>query len=219
MRTKLTNYIKSGHPGIYVVSCEEARVEAELKAVAEKLKRPLYAWSATRGLVNTADGAGGGTNDPLEAVEALAGLPDDALVLLSDFHAFLQDPNPVLVRALKDALVAGKAKGRVLVILGCRQVLPPELEREFVLLDFGLPGKEQLGVVLDAICGSAKLKKPEGDERDQVLDAATGLTCGEAENAYALAVVESKKVDPGVVAREKASTVKKTGLLEVVAVR
>jgi ATP-dependent 26S proteasome regulatory subunit len=219
MRTKLANYIRSGHAGVYLVSHEEARVEAELKGVADKLKRPLFAWSATRGLVNTADGSGGGANDPLEAVEAVNGLPEDALVLLADFHLFLQDGNPVLIRAIKDALVAGKAKGRVLIVLGCRQVLPPELEREFVLLDFGLPGKEQLGLVLDGICKSAKLKKPEGDERDQILDAATGMTCTEAENAYALAVIESKKVDPAVVTREKASTVKKNGLLEVVQVR
>jgi ATP-dependent 26S proteasome regulatory subunit len=219
MRTRITNYIRSGHAGLYLISHEEARVEAELKGVADKLKRPLFAWSATRGLVNTADGSGGGANDPLEAVEAVNGLPEDALVLLADFHLFLQDNNPVLIRAIKDALVAGKAKGRVLVVLGCRQVLPPELEREFVVLDFGLPGKEQLGVVLDGICRSAKLKKPEGDERDQILDSATGMTCGEAENAYALAVIESKRVEPGIVAREKAATVKKNGLLEVVTVK
>jgi hypothetical protein len=75
--------------------------------------------------------------------------PEDALVLLADFHLFLQDGNPVLIRAIKDALVAGKARGRVLFVLGCRQVLPPELEREFVLLDFGLPGKDPLGQVPD----------------------------------------------------------------------
>ncbi|NLG35399.1 MAG: AAA family ATPase, partial [Lentisphaerae bacterium] len=122
-------------------------------------------------------------------------------------------------RALKDALAAGKTRGRCIVILGCRQVLPPELEREFVLLDFTLPGKETLGQVLDGICGSAKLKTPAGDDRDQILDAATGMTCTEAENAFALAIVESRKVDHAVVAREKAQTVKKSGLLEIVEVR
>ena len=219
MRTRITNYIRSGHAGLCLISHEEARVEAELKAVAQATKRPLYAWSATRGLVNTADGSGGGANDPLEAVEAVNALPENALVLLADFHLFLQDGNPVLIRAIKDALVAGKARGRCLIVLGCRQVLPPELERKFVLLDFNLPGKEQLGLVLDGICKSAKLKKSEGDERDLILDAATEMTCTEAENAYALAVTESKRVDPAVVTREKASTVKKNGLLEVVAVK
>ena len=50
----------------------------------------------------------------MEAVTAVAGLPDSTLVLLRDLHLFLQVPNPVLVRALKDALVAaGVAASRV----------------------------------------------------------------------------------------------------------
>ena len=219
MRTRIQNYICSGRAGLYLVSHEEARVEAELKGVAEKLKRPLYAWSATTGLVDTADGANKGGNDPLEAITAIGELPDDTVVLLRDFHMFLQDGNPVLIRGIKDALVCGKTKGRVLVILGCRQVLPPELEREFVVLDFMLPGKDQLGIVLDGICDSAKIKKVSGDDRDLLLDAAGGLTTTEAENAFALSAVETKKIVPAVVAREKAATVKKNGILEVVTVR
>jgi len=194
-------------------------VESELKTVAKSLKRPLWAWSATTGLVDTQDGSSKGGNDPLEAMTAIGTLPDDTLVLLRDFHLFLQDGNPVLIRTIKDELVHAKSKGIVLVVLGCRQVLPPELEREFILLDFMLPNKEQLGTVLDNICDSAKQDKPTGDARDRILDAATGMTCLEAENAYALSVIESKKVDPDVVAREKAATVKKNGILEVVTVR
>jgi len=219
MRTPIQNYIRAGYPGIYLVSSEEQRVEAELKAVAATLKYRLYAWSATEGLVCTADGNIQPANDPMDAITAIAELPENSIVLLRDLHLFLADANPVLIRAIKDSLVVGKTKGRCLIVLGCRQVLPPELEREFVVLDFSLPDKTQLGVVLDAISVSAKLKKPTGQDRDQVLDAATGMTSTEAENAYALAVIECKKVDPAVVAREKAATVKKNGLLEVVPVR
>ena len=219
MRNRITNYIRSGHAGLYLVSHEETRVEAELKAVATALKYKLFAWSATTGLLDTEDGHVRPANDPLEAVTAVGELQDNSIVLLRDFHMFLQDGNPVLIRALKDALAVGKTKGKTLVILGCRQVLPPELEREFVLLDFSLPGKDQLEVVLDGICDSAKLKKIKGDERDQILDAATGMTSTEAENGFALSVVETKKITPAVVAREKAATVKKSGILEVVTVR
>jgi ATP-dependent 26S proteasome regulatory subunit len=219
MRQRLINYIRSGHAGLYLVSHEEARVEAELKAVAQGLKRSLFAWSTSSGLINTADGSNAGGHDPMEVIEAVSGLPENTIVLLRDFHMHLQDGNPILVRVIKDALVHAKAKGKTLVILGCRQVLPPELEREFVVLDFTLPDKTALGTVLDGICESAKLKKPKGDERDQILDAATGMTCIEAENAYALAVIECKKVDSTVVAREKAATVKKNGLLEVLEVK
>jgi len=219
MRERISNYVRSGHAGLYIVSAEEQRVEAELKTVADALKYKLFAWSATEGLIDTTAGQIRQANDPLEAITAVNELPENSVVLLRDLHMFLQDANPVLIRAIKDELVRCKTKGKCLIVLGCRQVLPPELEREFVLLDFNLPDKAALGTVLDGICQSAKLKKPKDDERDQILDAATGMTCTEAENAYALAVIEAKKVDPAVVAREKASTVKKNGLLEVVTVK
>ncbi len=216
MREAITNYIRAGYPGIYLVSHEEARAEAELKAAAIATDHGLVAWSATTGLVDTGDGRTLGVEDPMEAVTAIAGLPDNTVILLRDFHLFLQDSNPVLVRALKDALTHAKANGKCVVIVGCRRTLPPELEREFVTLDLALPGKQELGVVLDGICESAKLKKVKGDARDQILDAATGLTCAEAENAFALSVVGSKAVKAGNVAREKASAIKQNGLLEVV---
>ena len=220
MREKIVNYIRAGYPGLLIVSHEEARVEAEIKAVAERLKYRLFAWSVTAGLVSTEDGQTHGAQDPMEAIQAISGLPENCIVLLRDFHVFLSgDPNPILCRALKDELAAAKTKGKTLVIVGCRKVLPHELAREITVIEFGLPDKAQLGTVLDSIADSAKLQKPAGDERELMLDAATGLTTTEAENAFALSVVECGKIHPAVVSREKAQTVKKNGLLEVVEVK
>ncbi len=219
MQAQIINYVRAGYPGLYLVSHEEQRVEAEIKAVADALDYRLYAWSATTGLVDTASGRTLQAEDPMEAITAVAGLPANTLVLLRDFHAFLEDGNPLLVRALKDALLTAKTEGRVLLILGCRQVLPPELEREICLVEFTLPEKGRLGSVLDTLCESAGIETPEDERRDRVLDAATGLTCTEAENAFALSVVETRDICPALIAREKARTVKKRGLLEIVEVR
>jgi SpoVK/Ycf46/Vps4 family AAA+-type ATPase len=157
-----------------------------------------------------------GGEEPLEAVLSIAGLPDNSVVLLRDFHLFLQDSNPVLIRALKDALTHAKAKGKCLVVLGCRKLLQPELEREFVTVEITLPGKVELGRALDGICDSAKLPKPKDQEREQILDSASGLTTFEAENAFALSVVSSKAVKAADVSKEKANAIKNNGLLEVV---
>ncbi|MEI7901952.1 MAG: AAA family ATPase [bacterium] len=216
MLEAITSYIRAGYPGVCLVSHEETRAEDELKAAAQTTGHSLCAWSAMTGLVDTGDGRSLGCEDPMEAVTAIASLPDNTLVLLRDFHMFLQDPNPVLVRALKDALAHAKAKGKCIIMLGCRRNLPPELERELVTVDLALPGKPELGQVLDGICESARLKRYKSDERDAILDAASGLTCSEAENAFALSVVGSKAVVAVSVAREKASAIKQNGLLEVV---
>ena len=56
----------------------------------------------------------------------------------------------------------------------------------------------------------------EAETQEKVIDAASGLTTIEAENAFALSVVESKAIDPVIVAKEKAQAVKKNGLLELI---
>ena len=215
MKTQITNYIRAGYPGIYLVSSEEARVEAELKAIATALDYGLHSWSVTEGLVDTTHGNVRSAQDPLELLTALDELPENCIALLKDLHLFIEDGNPVLVRKLKETLRVAKTKGKAFVIVACRLALPPELAREFVVVEFALPAKAGLGVVLDNIATSAKLLPPEGDTRELLLDAASGLTSIEAENAYALSVVEAGKLCPVVVSREKANEVKKSGILDV----
>jgi SpoVK/Ycf46/Vps4 family AAA+-type ATPase len=117
---------------------------------------------------------------------------------------------------LKDLLQESKTKFKTLIVLGCRLVLPPELEREITVIEFALPGKEELGAVLGGIMESAGIKSMEQETTVKAIDAASGLTTIEAENAFALSVVESKGINPEIVAREKAQAVKKNGLLELV---
>ena len=215
MFQKLVHYIRSGHGGLFLLSHEEARVEAQFKAVCDHLGYSLHAWSVTQGLIDTASGQIRDAGDPLDAVRVFSELPEKSVVLFRDLHAFLDDANPVLVRSIKDALGHGRAHNKVAVISGCRQNLPAELQRELVVLDFALPDHQTLGVVLDQIAKSAGLKVPELDERMALLASASGLTCLEAENAFALSVVETGSIQAGVVSREKAQAVKKSGLLEV----
>ncbi len=217
MRNKIINYIRAGYPGIYLVSPEEQRVEAELKGIAREVGFKLYAWSTTTGLIDIEKGAARQANDPMEALLAIQELPEKTVVVLRDFHLFLNgDPNPVLLRQLKDTLQHAKSRNKPLIILGCRLCLPPEMEREVTVVEFSLTGKEELGQVLDGVLESAALTNLDEKDREAALDAATGLTTIEAENAFALSVAESKAIVPTIIAREKAQAVKKNGLLEII---
>ncbi len=216
MREQIINYIRAGYAGLYIVSAEEQRVESEIKGIAEHLNYQLHFWSIVDGLVNAKDGNTTSANDPLEALQAIEGLQEKTIVLLKDFHLHLLDSNPFIIRKLKDVLQVGKTKNICLIVLGCRLCLLPEIERELTVLEYALPGKEKLGGVLDGIVESATLEAITGDDRDKVLDAAGGLTTTEAENAFALSVVQSRGVVPSIVAHEKAQAVKKNGLLELV---
>src|SRR5437016_314839 len=149
MREKITRYIRAGYAGLYLVSHEEQRVEAEFKAVAAQLKHTLFAWSITEGLIDTGKGTSRDCNDPLEVLAAASELPESSILLLRDLHQFFDEPNPVLTRKLKDVIREARSKGRTIAVLGCRLALPPELEREFAVIEFALPGAEQLSAVLN----------------------------------------------------------------------
>ena len=166
MKQKIINYIRAGYPGLYLVSAEEQRVALEMTRIATELKYNLVFWSVVDGLVDTQKGTNNSANDPLEALIAIRDLKEKTLILLRDFHLFLQDPNPILIRQLKDVLQMAKTKSKTLIILGCRMVLPPELERELTVIEFALPGKEELGAVLGGIMESANIKSMENDQRE-----------------------------------------------------
>jgi hypothetical protein len=105
LKTKIINYIRAGYAGLYIVSREEQRVESELKAIAKEVGFRLFAWSTTNGLVATEKGSARQVNDPMEALLAIQELPQKTIIVLRDFHLFLNgDPNPVLLRQVEDTL-------------------------------------------------------------------------------------------------------------------
>jgi hypothetical protein len=215
-KTRIINYIRAGYPGLYLISPEEQRVQAEMAGIAKELRYNAFFWSAVDGLVDMVKGTAHPCNDPLEALVAIGDLKEQTIILLQDFHLFLVDPNPVIIRKLKDVLHEAKTKQKIIMILSCRLCLPPELEREFTVIEFALPGKEQLSAVLDGIIESAGLGTIPDEARDRVLDAAAGLTTIEAENAFALSVAQSRSIEPQAISAEKGQAVKKSGLLEIV---
>jgi hypothetical protein len=94
MRNKIINYIRSGYAGIYLVSPEEQRVEAELKGIAREVSFKLYAWSTTSGLIDTDKGSARQVNDPMDALLAIQELPEKTIVVLRDFHILTVIPIP-----------------------------------------------------------------------------------------------------------------------------
>jgi SpoVK/Ycf46/Vps4 family AAA+-type ATPase len=220
MQNQLTTYLRAGYPGLAIISAEEVRAEAEIAAVCSALDRHLHAWSSTEGLVDTRARRITPCPDPLEAFHLLeqlfAGDDPRHVVLLRDLQLQLEQGDPLLVRRAKDILRLAKANGHTLILLGCRLKLPPELDHEITHVDFSLPDTLQLGAVLDGILESNRLKSPDDAIRESALQSALGLTTTEAENAFALSIVETGGIDHHVIAREKARTLKRNGLVEVI---
>jgi AAA+ superfamily predicted ATPase len=225
MKNRITHYIKAGYPGLNVVSHEEVRVENIIQDIVKGLNAKagphdqftLKAWSVTTGVIEITNNGNTvkDTQEPMSMLEHFMDSEERTIMLLRDFHLFTEDRNPLVWRKLKDALQQGKSRNQVLIIVGCRLALPVELEKEITVVDFALPDREQIRAVLNGLIDSNG-KKNALDDEIGVLNAAMGLTTNEAENAFALSIVETGKVSRAVVYREKCQAVRKSGLLEIV---
>lgn len=218
MNKSVLNYLRAGCSCLYLVTHEEGRAEADLFDTIKQAGYRFHVWSVTEGISHVlptgATEVIGDTEDPLAALATFPKLDEKSVLLARDFHPYLKD-NPLLVRRVRDCIAIGKRSQRVLIIMGCTLNLPPEIEKEVVVVDFTLPDRGTLLTVLEGIAESGSLKlAPESI--DPLLDAASGMTTMEAENAFALSVAESGDITPEIVQREKSATVKKNGLLEIV---
>ena len=106
-------------------------------------------------------------------------------------HRFFQSAE--LLAAIRSTLAAGKTRRTCLVLIQPTGDLPPELKRDFAVLDHPLPSREELDGVAKGVA-TEQGELPE--EMWAVLDAAAGLTRSEAENAFALSLVRHGKLDP-----------------------
>lgn len=103
-----------------------------------------------------------------------------ALLVLENFHRFLTSVE--IIQAMVSQLHAGKQSRTIMVVLAPVVDLPPELEKLFVVVEHELPGRDQLQEIAQGI-GTEADELPSGVELERVLDAASGLTRGEAESA------------------------------------
>ena len=92
--------------------------------------------------------------------------------------------------------------------------VPVELEKQFVVIEHDLPGRDQLEAIARSIAVEPG-ELPEGDELGRVLDAAAGLTRFEAEGAYSLSLVRHGRVAAEPLWELKTGMLKKSGLLSL----
>lgn len=224
-RAELETLIRARYPVLLVVSWEEERVEAALQEVGRRRGKKLLFWSASRGLhtpsepLDTSARAYPGTTaKPSEALDEVARHVEPALFLFKDLHAFMEDP--VVVRKVRDLAHHLRSTPRTLVLLSPRMEIPPDLEKDVTVVDFGLPRAEDLEALLDRMVegveGQVQVHLPP-PVRDKIVSAARGLTLSEAENALARTLIERGRLGEDEVERileEKKGIIRKTGILE-----
>jgi AAA+ superfamily predicted ATPase len=216
--------VRARYPLVYLVTSEEQRLVAILAELADAHGKALLGWSVTKGFRRLGGSRTGSVpevgREPLDAIAAVEKLAEPSLVVLSDFHPYLQDP--AVVRSLRELSHALKATFTTVVLLSPTLVIPPEIEKEVSVLDVPLPGYRDLLQLLKEIVGvlrqgnRARIELTKEDA-DQLIQAALGLTLGEAENAFAKAIAHDGRLSKDDIARvldEKRQVIRKSGLLE-----
>ncbi len=130
MQQELDTYIRARYPLLWVVTPEENRALADLDALATTQRKPLYLWSATSGVLNSAipDRVDASKRDPLSLLTAIIEHDGSGIWVLRDFHPFLRDHT--VVRRLREAAFTLKPSSKTIILLGPVLNIPVELEKE-----------------------------------------------------------------------------------------
>ncbi len=226
----LIDLIRARQPVLLVETHEADRVVSAVHAIAQdpELRRPrkVVTYTLTKGLV---DGANGGRPmAPDTALSEAAKAVDPTIFVFFDLHHYLgaggRPAEPSVIRAVLDSAREFRM-GRVphtLLIVAPGLTLPADLEKEVSVVDLPLPEKAEIEAVLnDIVTANAAniVVDLSPEDRERLLEAAQGLTMGEAENAFARAIASDRRLDANDIALvldEKRQTIKKSGLLEFV---
>ncbi|HTR43240.1 MAG TPA: AAA family ATPase [Pseudomonadales bacterium] len=225
---ELETLIRARYPILYVLSSEEMRVQNLLMEIAQKRQKKVFEWSYSTGIVPAGTSIqsqkhrNAATKEPLAALDQVIEQIEPAIFIFKDFHPFLTKNNFAVTRKLKEIALHLKNSFKTIVLVSPVLEIPTELEKEITLLNHPLPSREDLADLLDKIVADIqqfRQVKIELDDagRDRLLQAALGLTLGEAENVFAKIIVKDERLsgdDVNEVFAEKQQIIRKSGLLE-----
>lgn len=212
MNLNVQDYINAGYPAIVVQTVEENRVLGDCKRIAEKTHKEFYYWTLTQGVVK--NGKNPTTCAPMAVPDvAVADVSRDCegrIFCVVDFHPYIKTPD--IWRKLKDCFEKAKRIGVTLVFISAKFEVPIELQREVITIDFKLPKKNELEELLTGLATSCSVPIPES--KNQIIEAALGLTYNEAENAFAMSIAKKNAFDAKIVLEVKENIICNGGLLE-----
>ncbi len=153
LNTRLTEYGRACFTGIWIESHEHQDALTEIAQLCRDQQWQLATWDIESGL-NVPDQPQQDTigNDPLAAIRSINALasPDGtAILVLQNFHRFLQSAE--VVQALARQIVAGKQNRTIVVVLSPVVQIPTELEKMFVVMEHDLPNRQELDEIARGI--------------------------------------------------------------------
>lgn len=242
---EISHMLMAGYKILYIRSSEEYRVLNTLKHISVFHGYRLYQWDCSRGLLQWHCG----DSDNKDKLEPVTGLETEAnehataclsyiidlsksdsiqkqekkvgpkgrIFVFLDMHNILDRENYVLERRFREFTELDSAT--VIIIIAPVFVCPASLDKDFTLIDFPLPSKQEIASLLDQIVADIPDSYPAAldaarDHKEDIIDAARGLTLVEAANAYAKTLAKNQTFVISNILEEKRQIIRKSGILE-----
>ena len=143
----LEKHQRAGYPYVLVPTSEEDRIIRENR---QKIPREVsfFRWDISDGMRGFVNSNGDPEqwiwkvvdeeiNDPISALKAISGLPENSIIFLHDYHEWLKDVRVVRCALnLKDHL---KATSKMVVFLSPSVEIPPAMQDVVKVLSFDMP--------------------------------------------------------------------------------
>lgn len=208
----IKSYLAAAYPAVAIASADEERTIAAV--VADGNKHAVWCIAAVGGLKDARAGMKvlePGMGYP-QALAKVAGADDTILIILDYRHIVA---NAGAYRSLRNIFPDLKKRGSMVVLVGPSWNLPPEIEHDCPVIHAPLPTREELALALLTVVHDANLLPPNKEATQAILDAASGLTLGQAESAMSLSYAEKGHVFADRVLSEKLKLIKQSGKLEL----
>lgn len=225
---EIETLVRARYPILYLLASEELRADEALAEVARRRQKKIFEWSCTSGVIpagasiQSQRSRNPATRDPLAALEQIVEQVEPAIFVFKDFHPFLSRSNHTVIRRLKEIALYLKNSFKTVIIVSPVLEIPVELEKEITLVHLPLPSRDELDQLLTRIIEEIRQFKHvtvdlDAVGRERLLQAALGLTLGEAENVFAKIIVQDQRLTAGDVVEvfaQKRQIVRKSGLLD-----
>jgi len=214
---------------LWIVSNEEARVERYLFEAAASAGYPrVVFWDCGEGCTNL-DGSSAslGSTDPSETLQVIRSQSVTGTTrgvwVMRDLPPWLSGAIGIqTTRQLRNLArylpSVPRERAQAIIVITPSAEVPPELAGHATVIDWPNPDRDEIASILDAAIASLpeelKTSAAPNGQRDASIDAAVGLSGEEAASCYAKSLVQTKRIDPVAVAKEKKRVIAREKVLE-----
>jgi ATP-dependent 26S proteasome regulatory subunit len=218
---QLDLFIRARYTFIHIITTEEERVLNVIQKLSSFKQRNIITWDFNIGFSLLYGDKNKGilpkqTADPIEALDNISELTGEYVIVLKDFHVFLE--NLTVLRKLKSLTQNLKYQKITLLLTAPVRNLPVEIVDECVSLELNLPSAGDLEEVLDELLLNPKVENNLSfSEKERIIQASIGLTYSQAQRVFSKAIVSNGRVSIDnleLIIAEKKQIIKASGALE-----